>query len=165
MHPELCQVLGKQWWSKLERALPCGGQSNGKAGAQMARKPHVSRHQYYRGKEQGVVRRYTRKIQPGVRKNSSEEVSSSWELKDEEKGKNDPERGNHTCKGPVVGEKAWIIWKKKSGKPMRLEGRGKWGVLKVEAEEGSDDKGVADSVKKMGLYFTKKEKVGSHWRV
>lgn len=45
---------------------------------------------------------------------------------------------------------------------MRLEGRGKWGVLKVEAEEGSDDKGVADSVKKMGLYFTKKEKVGSH---
>lgn len=40
---------------------------------------------------------------------------------------------------------------------MRLEGRGKWGVLKVEAEGGSDDKGVADSVKKMGLYFTKKE--------
>lgn len=46
---------------------------------------------------------------------------------------------------------------------MRLEGRGKWGALKFEAEEGSDDKGVVDSVNNVSILPRKK--MGSQRRV
>lgn len=49
--------------------------------------------------------------------------------------------------------------KNKKKKANEAGGQGQWGVLKVEAEGGSDDKGVLDSVKNTGLCFTKKEKV------
>lgn len=51
----------------------------------------------------------------------------------------------------------------KRGKPVSLGAEGSGGVRKVETEEGSDEKGVVDSVKDRGLYLPRK-KVGNHRR-
>lgn len=57
----------------------------------------------------------------------------------------------------------YLKTKNEKRKASQFGGRGKWGVRKVETEEGSDEKGVVDSVKDRGLYLPRK-KVGNHRR-